>query len=152
MHTLQRLTLVQIFWFLLIFEGTLEILAIIILPPSGNASRIPWSRLPSRTDLLGSSLSLTGLVLLVYALTAGNSKGWAAADVISCLIIGICALVAFIFVELNIAAYPLLPRYLWSDKIKLSGCALAALTYGVWMGVNYLLALELQGTVKDDKL
>ncbi|KAI1372046.1 aminotriazole resistance protein [Hypoxylon crocopeplum] len=133
-----------IFWFLLIFEGTLEILAIILLPASPKQDRIPWSQLVSRTDLLGSSLSLAGLILLVYALTAGNIEGWAKADVISCLVIGVCLLVVFIFVELKVSAHPLLPHYLWKDTIKISGCTLAALTYGVWMGVNYILTLELQ--------
>ncbi|KAI0409178.1 aminotriazole resistance protein [Xylaria palmicola] len=133
-----------IFWFLLIFQGVLEILAILLLPPSPREHNIRWSELVSRTDLLGSLLSLSGLVLLVYALTAGNIEGWSAADVLSTLIISIVLLAVFVFVELKISAHPLLPHYLWSDTIKVSGCTLAALTYGVWVGVNYLLTLELQ--------
>ncbi|TGJ79879.1 hypothetical protein E0Z10_g8897 [Xylaria hypoxylon] len=133
-----------IFWFLLIFEGTLEILGIFLMPASRREHNVSWSQLASRIDLLGCLLSLSGLVLLVYALTAGNIKGWAAADVISTLIIGVVLLGTFVFVELKVAAHPLMPHYLWSDMTKISGCALAALTYAVWVGVNYLLTLELQ--------
>ncbi|KAI1111373.1 aminotriazole resistance protein [Nemania sp. NC0429] len=133
-----------IFWFLLIFEGLLQVLAVFLLPASPRDRNIPWSTLVSRTDLLGSLLSLAGLVLLVYALTAGNINGWAAADVISTLVIGVVILAVFVFVELKVAAHPLLPHYLWSDVIKISGCTLAALTYAVWVGVNYLLTIELQ--------
>ncbi|KAJ2987017.1 hypothetical protein NUW58_g4740 [Xylaria curta] len=134
----------EIFWFLLIFEGVLEVLAVLLLPPSTRDRTVSWSELVPRTDLLGSLLSLSGLVLLVYALTAGNIKGWAASDVISTLVLSVVLLAIFVFVELKIAAYPLLPRYLWSDTTKISGCTLAALTYAVWVGVNYLLTIELQ--------
>ncbi|KAI1261345.1 aminotriazole resistance protein [Xylariaceae sp. FL1019] len=133
-----------IFWFLLIFEGTLEVVAIIIMPKSQRQHDVPWQQLPSRTDLLGSLLSLGGFVLIVYALTAGNIEGWVAADVLATLIIGVLLLGVFVFTELKVAAHPLLPHYLWHDSTKLSGCALAALTYAVWVGVNYLLTLELQ--------
>lgn len=46
---------------------------------------------------------------------------------------------------MRFAAHPLIPIYLWSDTIKISGCVIAAFTYAVWQGANYLLTLQLQG-------
>ena len=153
-----------VFWFLLIFEGALQLAAMaLFIRPKRRSSdsedgysspaqttetkegkRVVWSELSSRTDLLGVFLSVAGLVLLIYGLTTGIEHGWKQGDVISTLVIGVVLLAVFGFVELHVAAHPLLPRYLWKDTVKLSGCGLAALTYAVWMGVNYLLTLELQ--------
>jgi len=90
-------------------------------------------------------LSTPGLILLVYSLTTGNQAGWGTGKVIATLVIAICLLCAFAIVELRISRHPLIPRYLWCEKNKLIGCSLAALTYAVWQGANYLLTLELQG-------
>lgn len=53
-------------------------------------------------------------------------------------------LAIFVFVELKVFPDQILPRYLWDDRIKVLGCAVAALTYAVWQGSNYLLTLQLQ--------
>lgn len=144
-----------IFWFVLIFEGLLELLAIFVLhskvepaisAPSDAAvrSRVSWGDIAQKTDVLGSCLSVSGLILLVYALTTADEIGWAQPAVVATLVVSVLVLAALVFVELRVAQYPLVPRHLWRDVAKLCGFAMAALVYAVWMGVNYILTLELQ--------
>lgn len=145
----------KIFWFLLIEEGVLQALGMVILrdpPPtthSGSSddanSRIAWKEVSGRIDLLGSCLSVSGLILLVYALTTADTAGWDSPDVVTTLVLSVFLLIGFFYVEVKTARFPLLPHYLWKDIAKVSGCLVAALTYAVWMGVNYLLTIELQG-------
>lgn len=97
-----------------------------------------------RLDALGTFFSVSGLVLLVYGLTTGNVHGWDKADVIATLIVALALLATFVFVELKVSSDPVLPRYLWDDRIKVLGCAVAALAYAMWQGSNYLLTLQLQ--------
>lgn len=143
----------QIFWISLIVEGALEIAAIALLLtnnlPGAAVSATnnnKWSNLHIRLDALGTFFSVSGLILLVYGLTTGNVHGWDKADVITTLVVAVVLLAIFVFVELKISSDPILPRYLWGDRIKVLGCAVAALTYAVWQGCNYLLTLQLQST------
>ncbi|KAF9636612.1 aminotriazole resistance protein [Lasiodiplodia theobromae] len=139
-----------IFWFTLIVEGTLQALSLLLLwafkGPGTNSQDNDKStfNILSRFDPLGICLSIPGLILLVYGLTTGNIHGWDQASVIATIVIAVCLLGAFAFVELRFAAHPLIPIYLWSDTIKISGCVIAAFTYAVWQGANYLLTLQLQ--------
>ncbi|KAK7421372.1 hypothetical protein QQX98_002266 [Neonectria punicea] len=141
-----------IFWFTLIVEGALEIAALALYftqnLPSLNASQPnkegKWSRLHIRLDFLGTFFSVSGLILLVYALTTGNIHGWDTPDVIATLVISVCLLAIFVFVEVKISSDPILPGYMFEDKVRALGCAAAALTYAVWQGINYLLTLQLQ--------
>lgn len=89
-------------------------------------------------------MSIVALILLVYGLTTGNVHGWDKADVIATLVVSVVLLAAFAFVQLRFSSDPILPRYLWNDRIKMLACLMAALTYAIWQGSNYLLTLELQ--------
>ncbi|KAM4066490.1 major facilitator superfamily protein [Hirsutella rhossiliensis] len=141
-----------IFWFSLIVEGALEIAALALLftnglpgpSPSQPDSPSPWSRLHIRLDVLGTFFSVSGLILLVYGLTTGNVHGWNKPDVIATLVVAVCLLAVFVFVELRVSSDPILPRYMFDDRVRVLGCVAAALTYAVWQGSNYLLTLQLQ--------
>lgn len=142
----------QIFWISLIVEGALEIAAIALLLTNNLPGAVStttnnkWANLHIQLDALGTFFSVSGLILLVYGLTTGNVHGWDKADVIATLVVAVVLLAIFVFVELKISSDPILPRYLWGDRIKILGCAVAALTYAVWQGSNYLLTLQLQST------
>ncbi|WZH48359.1 aminotriazole resistance protein [Fusarium acuminatum] len=107
-----------------------------------------FSNLHVRLDVLGTALSVAGLVLLVYSLTTGNVDGWDKANVLSTLIVGVVCLAIFIYVETKVASDPILPKYIWGDKTRTLGCLGATLVFAIWQGSNYLLTLQLQD--KDD--
>ena len=139
----------QIFWISLIVEGALEIAAIALLltnnlPSAVSTANNKWSNLYVRLDVLGTFFSVSGLILLVYGLTTGNVHGWDKADVIATLVVAVVLLATFAFVEFKVSPDPILRRHIWGDRIKVLGCAVAALTYAVWQGSNYLLTLQLQ--------
>jgi len=138
----------QIFWISLIVEGALEIVAVALLltknlPGAVSTANNKWYSLHIRLDILGT-FSVSGLVLLVYGLTTGNVHGWDKADVIATLVVAVVLLATFAFVEFKVSPDPILRRHIWGDRIKVLGCAVAALTYAVWQGSNYLLTLQLQ--------
>ncbi|KAI0425841.1 aminotriazole resistance protein [Xylaria sp. FL1042] len=135
-----------IFWFPLIVEGSLNILALILFRKQspGSAGSLSLFEILERVDPLGTALSIPGLILLIYSLTSGNIVGWANGGVIGTLVVAVVLLVAFVFSEARIARYPFVPGHLWATTDLPSACALAAITYAVWQGANYFLALQLQ--------
>ncbi|KAI2626411.1 aminotriazole resistance protein [Xylaria nigripes] len=141
-----------IFWFSLIVEGALEISALALLftnnlPVAASASEkreSKWAGLHIRLDVLGTALSIPALVLLVFGLTTGNIVGWDKAEVIATIVTAGVLLASFVFVEVKVSSDPILPKYIWGDRIRILGCVVAALTYGAWQGCNYLLTLQLQ--------
>lgn len=106
----------------------------------------PLREILLQIDPLGTTLSIPGLVLLIYGLTSGNIIGWDTGAVIGTIVAAVFLLAGFVFVEARIASHPLVPRYLWTGANLAVGCGLAALTYAVWQGANYFLTIELQGT------
>lgn len=98
-----------------------------------------------RLDPWGTATSVAGLILLVYSLTSGNEYGWSSAKTLAPLIIAVVLLAVFVAVEIKVSTFPLIPRSLQSSTVLQFSCVMAALTYGVWQGANYVLTLELQG-------
>ncbi|KAG8156743.1 hypothetical protein KVR01_013348 [Diaporthe batatas] len=136
-----------IFWFPLILEGFLAILTILLFPNKESSSRkvLSLGEIIERSNPVGTGLSIPGLILLVYALTAGNQSGWSDASVVGTLVAAVVLLAAFFFVEKKLARFPFVPRHLWNSSSLAIGCGLAAITYAVWQGANYFLTLQLQG-------
>ncbi|KAI1422719.1 aminotriazole resistance protein [Xylaria sp. FL1777] len=135
-----------IFWFPLIVEGLLNFLALFLFRKQspGSAESLSLFEILERVDPLGTALSIPGLILLIYSLTSGNTVGWSNGGVIGTLVTAVVLLAGFVFVEAKIARYPFVPGHLWKTTDLPSACALAAITYAVWQGANYFLALQLQ--------
>jgi uncharacterized membrane protein len=115
----------------------------------GSAESLTLYEILERVDPIGTTLSIPGLILLIYALTTGNIVGWSDGGVIGTLVAAVVLLAGFVYVEAKVARYPFVPRHLWKATGLASACALAAITYAVWQGANYFLALQLQGTFRD---
>lgn len=128
----------------------LSILALLLFRKQspGSAGSLSLSEVLERVDPLGTALSIPGLILLIYSLTSGNIVGWSNGGVIGTLVAAVVLLAAFVFVEAKISRYPFVPGHLWNTTDLPSACALAAITYAVWQGANYFLALQLQGKHK----
>ncbi|KAI0419622.1 aminotriazole resistance protein [Xylaria grammica] len=135
-----------IFWFPLIVEGLLNVLALLLFRKQspGSAGSLSLIEILERVDPIGTALSIPGLILLIYSLTTGNTVGWSNGGVIGTLVVAVVLLAAFVFVEAKIARHPFVPRHLWKSTDLPSASALAAVTYAVWQGANYFLALQLQ--------
>lgn len=138
----------QIFWFTIILEGSLAVLAISLFHSTEGARKqqsLLWDEVLARSDPVGTGLSIPGLILLVYALTAGNQVGWSDTSVVATLVLAVVLLLSFVFVEKKVARHPFVPPHLWKAGSLGVGCALAAITYAVWQGANYFLTIQLQG-------
>ncbi|CAM5607448.1 hypothetical protein SAVIM338S_05547 [Streptomyces avidinii] len=82
-----------------------------------------------RPDVPGMLLGSGALAALAYGLAEGGSRGWAAPLVLVTLVAGVALLAGFL-VRQGMAAGPLLPPRVFSDRDRL-GCLLALLVVGV---------------------
>ncbi|KAF3003886.1 hypothetical protein E8E14_008163 [Neopestalotiopsis sp. 37M] len=135
-----------IFWFPLILEGFLSVLALALFRNSTTTKRgsLGFKEIIEKMNPLSTFLSVTGLILLIYALTEGNQIGWGSGAVIGTLVTAVVCLAVFGVVEAKYSSYPFMPPHLWKSSGVPLGCLLAAFTYAVWQGANYFLTLLLQ--------
>lgn len=96
-----------------------------------------------RFDMLGVFLSVSGLLLLTYALTSGNISGWGSASIVSTLVISTVLLALFIVNETR-ASQPLIKLSLFHDLSFNLTLVLAVATYAVRQACTYFLTLQLQ--------
>jgi predicted MFS family arabinose efflux permease len=79
-------------------------------------TRVPTSRVPGAPlDLPGVGLATAAALGLVWALVRGNAAGWSSAEVVTALVAGAAATVAFIAWE-SVSATPMLPMRLFSAR------------------------------------
>ncbi|KAF3479628.1 aminotriazole resistance protein [Arthroderma uncinatum] len=154
-----------IFWISLILSGIIIPVAFFILPlaePSaqgvassqgiegteqhepaqGNLSRIV-SKMIVRFDPVGVMLSISGILLLTYALTSANTAGWGAVRIIVPLVISVLLLAGFIFHECR---HPngIVPPHLFNSTSFNVTLVLAINTYAVRQACTYFLTVQLQ--------
>lgn len=146
------LTSCQIFWFPLILEGFLSVLALALFRNTTSTKRdaLNFKNMVERLNPLSTFLSVAGLILLIYALTEGNQIGWGSGAVIGTLVTAVVSLIVFGIVEAKYTSHPFMPPHLWKSSAVPLGCVLAAITYAVWQGANYFLTLLLQGEIENE--
>ncbi|KAK7754053.1 hypothetical protein SLS62_003899 [Diatrype stigma] len=66
-------------------------------------------------DYVGTVLTVFGTGMLTAGLTLGPEDGWASAQVIALLVVGVVALVVFVFWE-RVFRTPLMPPHIWKDR------------------------------------
>jgi EmrB/QacA subfamily drug resistance transporter len=111
--------------------------------------RIPESRstVEARVDWWGALLATVGLGGLVNAFIESASLGWRNPLVFGSLIVGLICIVAFIFVEANVAA-PMLPLKLFQSRSFSSANLLTLLLYaaiGIFFFMFPLNLIQVQG-------
>jgi len=107
--------------------------------------RVPESRNPAATagvDWAGGVLASVGLGGVVYALIESSVKGWGNPMIVSALVVGVVALVAFIFVERRHPA-PMLPLQLFRSRNFTAANALTLLLYAALGGSLFFLPLNM---------
>jgi EmrB/QacA subfamily drug resistance transporter len=106
-------------------------------------TRIPTSRVPAAPlDLPGLGLAAAAALGLVWALVRGNVAGWGSAEVVTALIAGAAATVAFVARE-SAPATPMLPMRLFSARGFSAGnaaifCLNASLAGAVFFSAQFL--------------
>ncbi|KAI8909442.1 major facilitator superfamily domain-containing protein [Powellomyces hirtus] len=114
---------------------------IVILAYYGVAADDVHPDIDRRVDSVGASLGTTGIILLTYAVSAGNTDGWSAPQISACFVLSVVLLAAFIKWE-DRCPYPVLPLGLF----KLHGfAAMVVVLFAIqWtFGGTYLFHLTL---------
>ncbi|KAH1474116.1 hypothetical protein KXX26_005252 [Aspergillus fumigatus] len=97
----------SIFWLCLILTGLSTILACLFLPRFAKRKDIP-------IDIPGTVVFTAGVALLVYGLNDSSRSGWTSAAVLTGIILGVCLLFVFLWVEAKVSN-PAIPGYLWKS-------------------------------------
>src|SRR6516225_6180298 len=96
-----------------------------------------------RFDLPGFLLAGTGFPLLLYALSAGASAGWAAPQVLTAIILGILLLIVFVVVELRVTE-PMLRLRIYADRLFRTTNLQLMFAGAGFIGTLFLVPLFLQ--------
>ncbi|KAJ1913696.1 hypothetical protein H4219_005099 [Mycoemilia scoparia] len=95
--------------------------------------RSSWLSKLKRVDFLGSFIVVSGLVLLLLALSWGGKEyAWNSAVVVALLVVGLVLLVVFVFVEAYIPAEPIVVMSLFKKR-SVSAAFVASLMCGMVM-------------------
>ncbi|KKK14122.1 MFS transporter [Aspergillus rambellii] len=97
----------SIFWVCLILTGLAMVMACLFLPAFPKDKDIP-------IDIPGTIVFTAGVALLVYGLNDSSRIGWTAPSVLVGIILGVCLLGVFVFVETRVSN-PAIPKYLWKS-------------------------------------
>ncbi|MFN8542552.1 MAG: MFS transporter, partial [Thermomicrobiales bacterium] len=96
-----------------------------------------------RFDLPGFVLAGGGLGMVVFALTEGPSRGWTTPLILACGIAGLAALVAFVFVELRVAA-PMVQLRILGNRLFRATLLVSLFASAGFTGILFLVPLFLQ--------
>src|SRR4051812_25207233 len=110
-----------------------------ILPPGDGIERHGDRTL----DVPGALAVVTGLVVLVYALSGAAEHGWGSARTLGLLALAAGLLAAFVAVE-RVVARPLVPPALWRVGTLSTGAAMMLGVTGILAGAFFLNSLYLQ--------
>ena len=117
--------------------GVAAVLFGLLFLPAGSEHEV------GRFDLPGFLLAAAGFPLVMYALSAGSSDGWASAEVTGTGLPGLVLLAAFVAVELRVAE-PLLRLRLYKDRLFRVTSLQLTFAAGGFMGTLFLVPLYLQ--------
>jgi EmrB/QacA subfamily drug resistance transporter len=126
----------------LVFLVNLPLAAIIV---AVALKHVPESRDPEAApglDVSGTVLAVVGLGALTWALTGLGEDG-ATPMLVTGLVAGVLALVAFVLVERR-SRHPLVPPVLFTDRVFSTANVVTLLVYGALGVVFLLLVLQLQ--------
>lgn len=121
------------FWLLAIIYLVITVLAFFIVPNDDSSMERPSAQTLKKFDIGGTLLTVTGIgmfssslryamhcqvrwILLMHASIASDApQGWRTPYVLVLLILGVLALVGFVFGE-NYCKFPLVPMGIWKDR------------------------------------
>ncbi|KAF8884618.1 major facilitator superfamily domain-containing protein [Infundibulicybe gibba] len=107
----QLLTWRWIFWILAMVIIPLALIAFLLAPSTTKESR--GDAKLANMDWIGLCTITLSLILFIYSVTEGNSRGWTSGGILAPLIISIALLPTFGYVETKVAE-PLIPPAVWT--------------------------------------
>jgi len=108
----QLLKWTWIFWIMSMVILPLALIALILAPPAPTGGSSARQHLRNM-DWLGLFGITASLVLFIFSLSEGNSRGWSSAIVLAPLIISIILVPVVGYIETKVAA-PLIPPVVWT--------------------------------------
>lgn len=97
----------------------------------------------AKVDVVGAALGMVGLAGTVYALIEQPSHGWGSPLILAPLVLGLTALVLFVFVESRVAT-PMLPLSLFGRRnFSVGNIATAAIYAGLSLS-TFMIVITLQ--------
>src|SRR6478752_8779762 len=123
-------------------------LPIVVVALTAGAYLLPKSKDPShpRLDLVGASLSIVGLLALVYGIIEGPTKGWTSTTIIAAFAIAVVVLSAFAWWELK-STHPMLNLQVFENP-RFSAASLGImLIFFAMFGSTFLLTQYLQSVM-----
>ncbi|MGV9886376.1 MFS transporter [Streptomyces sp. NPDC003395] len=127
--------------------GLLTVFALIVLPLAPGL--LPESRTPQRPrlDVPGAVTVTGGLLAVIYALSTAADHGFARADVLVALTVGVLLLAAFVLVESRSAA-PLVSLPMLRRRTVAWGNVGGLVTFSMMSTVIFVLTLYLQEVLR----
>ncbi|KAJ5674961.1 C6 transcription factor [Penicillium maclennaniae] len=131
------------FWLISPLSACSAVVGYYLIP--NNARRDGFGKNLRRIDWFGSLASSIGIIFILIPISGGGSYfNWDSAMVISMLVIGGCAFIAFFFIEWKVAALPMLPVHFFKNKV-ISALFLQSFLLGaVYQSYLYYLPLYYQ--------
>jgi EmrB/QacA subfamily drug resistance transporter len=116
---------------------------------------IPEGRLRGGTrhfDVAGATLVTAGLVGITYGIVRTDTLGWGSPGVLGPLAAGLALLLAFAYVEGNVAEAPLVPLSIFRLPQLRAANLVVVLMYAALFAMWFFLTLYLQGVLHDGAL
>jgi MFS family permease len=134
------------FWIMSIATSLICLLSYFVVP-ADKIEQPPWheSR-SSQFDLLGALTGVGGLILINFSLNQAPITGWDSPYIGTLLGIGVLLICAFVYIELRVARYPLVPlKGIRRDAGLTLTCVAAGWgSHGIWSYYMFLLVEEVR--------
>lgn len=129
-------------WRLIFFINVpLALIAVIAVPRLVSESRQRSSR--ERLDWPGAVLVTGGLFALLYAVLNVTEQGWASANVLIPLLIGVAGLVGFVVVGTRVKN-PLVPLRFVANRVRATAYAVGSVLGGATAALFFIVVLYMQ--------
>ncbi|KAI9240040.1 MAG: major facilitator superfamily domain-containing protein [Podila humilis] len=101
----------------------------------------------SRIDIVGSLTATSSLICILYYISTGSGTGWASVKTLPVLAAGVVLFAVFIWVELRVAKYPIMPFSIWRLKNFSSSFVAILFLQGQFQGFCYFATLIFQNVM-----
>jgi EmrB/QacA subfamily drug resistance transporter len=118
-------------------------IAVAVLAGTFLGTLVPGDSERGKLDVPGALTATLGVAALIYALTRGNTNGWAGPGTLGAFAAGVVLLLAFTVIERRSSA-PMLPPSVVSDRNRGGANAVLLLLGTAMLAMFYLLTLYMQ--------